>query len=115
MSAPSNLADLHERIRRRAEEIYFHNGCLPGRDMENWTQAEKEILQESREPYRRAVIVEVNGVQYIGEYRAESSNGYHPGEIVAGAPVELRFEGDKMFLRRLNGEELETTVVQRLG
>jgi hypothetical protein len=27
--------------------------------------------------------------------------------------VELRFEGNKMFLRRLNGEELETNLVQR--
>lgn len=113
MRAPSELADLQERIRRRAEEIYFRTGCVPGRDVQNWNQAEQEILQECQQPRRKAVVVEVDGVQYIGEYAAESSNGYRPGEIAAGDPVELRFEGNKMFLRRLNGEELETNLVQR--
>jgi len=32
-----------EQIRQRAIEIYFESGCIPGRDIENWTQAEKEL------------------------------------------------------------------------
>ena len=32
---PTAPRDLHEAIRRRAEEIYIRNGKLPGRDLEN--------------------------------------------------------------------------------
>src|ERR1700690_1567258 len=46
---PTPPHDLHELIRRRAEEIYFRNGRAPGRDKENWAQAEREIAQELAE------------------------------------------------------------------
>ena len=115
MKPPTSAGDLHERIRRRAEQIYFRSGRMPGRDIQNWAQAEKEILEESTPSRRTAVVVEVDGVQYIGEYAPSSSNSYQPGEITRGATVELRFEGDTMFLRRPNGAELETTIVQRVG
>ena len=42
----SSEVDLHELTRRRAEEIYIRNGRIPGRDVENWTQAEEEIRAE---------------------------------------------------------------------
>ena len=32
----------HE-IRRRAFEIYLERGCEPGRDLEDWLQAEREL------------------------------------------------------------------------
>jgi len=41
---------VHEAIRRRAEEIYVRNGKIPGRDLENWAQAEREILREAAPP-----------------------------------------------------------------
>lgn len=115
MHPTTTPADLHDRIRRRAEEIYFRSGRIPGLDLQNWAQAEKEILEESTTPRRIAVVVESDGVHYVGEYAPISSNGYQPGEIDPGAPVQLRFEGDKMFLRRPNGVELETTIVHRIG
>lgn len=115
MNPPLSPADLHERIRRRAEEIYFRNGRIPGRDVQNWAQAEQEVIEETRSSRRTGVIVEVDGVQYVGEYSSLASNGYRPGEIDPGAPVHLRFEGDKMFLLRPDGAELETTIVQRVG
>jgi hypothetical protein len=43
----SSVPDLREAIRRRAEEIYVRNGRIPGREVENWVQAEKEILREA--------------------------------------------------------------------
>jgi len=112
---PTVPGDLHEAIRRRAEEIYIRNGKVPGHDMENWVQAEKEIMSEASRPARRTVVVKVNGVQYLGEYDPASSDGYVPGELAKGVPVPVRFEGNKMFVRRPNGEELETTIVKRLG
>lgn len=114
---PAPAPDQHEAIRRRAEEIYIRNGRIPGRDLENWAQAEQEILRESAEPpaRRTAIIVKVNGVEYVGEYIAESSDGYLPGEFGAGSSVPVRFHGDKMFVKRPNGKILETTIVKKIG
>ena len=103
-------------IRRRATEIYHRSGAREGCDVENWYQAEAEILRESATtPPRRAVVVNLQGVVYTGEYEATSADGYTPGEWKPGAPVPVRLDGDKLYLRRPNGQELQTTVVKRIG
>jgi|SRR5579872_4359453 hypothetical protein len=110
--------DLQKAIRRRAEEIYIRNGRIPGRDVENWAQAESEIRAEigtNGPKPRRAILIKINGVQYVGEYQLDSSDGYHPGEFESGAPVPVRFEDDKMFVTRPDGRELETTIVKKIG
>lgn len=108
--------DLREAIRRRAEEIYIQSGRIPGRDVQNWTQAEHEILERAAPQDRRcAIIVRLNGVQYVGEYRPETSEGYVPGEFGHGASVWVRLHGDRMFVRRGNGKELETRIVKKIG
>lgn len=112
---PAAHADLHEAIRRRAEEIYIRNGRVPGHDLENWAQAEKEIMSEAVGSGRTAVVVKVNGVQYLGEYDPALCDGYTPGELAKGEPVPVRFDGDKMFVKRPNGKELETRIVKTLG
>ena len=110
------LQDLHEAIRRRAEEIYIRKGRIAGHDLENWAQAEREIWHEAElRGCRPAVVVSVNGVRYVGEYRLESSDGYVPGEISAGGKVFVRLDGDRMFISRPNGKELETRIVQKIG
>src|SRR5579862_6399851 len=114
--APLSETNLHEAIRVRAEEIYFRNGRIPGQDIQNWTQAEDEIRTEFQNSGRRtAVIVKVNGVQYVGEYRAETADGYAPGEFPPGSSVLVRLDGNKMMVKRSNGKILETEVVQRIG
>jgi hypothetical protein len=113
----SPSADLHEAICRRAEEIYIRSGRIPGRDLDNWAQAEQEIMREAAEraTHRNAIVVNVNGVQYVGEYTLDSADGYTPGEFTKGVPVPVRFHGDKMFVKRPNGKELETTIVKKIG
>lgn len=112
----SAVSDLQELIRRRAEEIYFRTGRIPGRDAENWAQAEEEIRQERQKLDRRtAIVVKVDGVQYIGEYRAEFSDGYAPGEFVPGTPVAVRLNGNKMLVKRPNGKVLETEIVEKIS
>jgi hypothetical protein len=108
---------MRQAIGRRAEEIYIRNGKIPGHDLENWIQAEAEILRESVEGSapKNSIVVKVAGVQYVGEYDAESSGGYVPGEFSAGDPISVRFEGDKMFVQRANHTELETTVVKKMA
>jgi hypothetical protein len=66
-------------IRRRATEIYHLSGAREGHDVENWYQAEAEILRESATtPPRRAVVVNLQGVVYTGEYEATSADGTRP-------------------------------------
>jgi hypothetical protein len=112
----STARDLQEAIRRRAEEIYIRNGSIPGHDLENWAEAEQEILREAERSTRRtAVVIEVDGVQYVGEYNAQSSDGYAPGEFGVGEPVLVWFEERKMVVKRPNGRRLATDVVTRIG
>ena len=39
----ANHAPNHDEIRRRAYEIYLERGGLPGRELEDWLQAESEF------------------------------------------------------------------------
>lgn len=109
-------SELQEAIRKRAEEIYVRNGRIAGRDLENWTQAEAEIAREGGNAMpRTAIVVDVDGVQYVGEYASESSEDYQPGEFSEGEAISIRFEREKMFLKRPNGKELQTTIVHKIG
>jgi hypothetical protein len=112
----NNSSQLQEAIRRRAAELFQKSGGVSGHDVENWYQAEAEILRESAHPtVRRAIVVNVQGVVYTGEYDSTSADGYTPGEWKPGDPVPVRLTGDKLYLRRPNGRELQTTVVKRIG
>lgn len=109
-------ADLNEAIGRRAREIYEKSGRIAGRDLENWVKAEAEILREQkRSALRSAVVVRVDGVQYVGEYRPASAGDYTPGEFAKGDPVPVRFDGNQMFVTRHNGKELATRIVSQGG
>jgi Protein of unknown function (DUF2934) len=46
----------HDEVRRRAYEIYIERGGLPGQELEDWLQAEREI--ESAAHFMRATIGE---------------------------------------------------------
>jgi Protein of unknown function (DUF2934) len=108
--------DLHEIIARRAQEIYERSGRIADRDVENWMQAEAEILSERKNGAgKSAVVVRVNGVQYVGEYGTASADGYTPGEFAKGDLVPVRFDGDHMFVKRANGKELATRIVRQVG
>jgi hypothetical protein len=50
--APEPLAatlPLQDRIRKRAFEIYVERGCRPGHALDDWLEAEKEILHAHRD------------------------------------------------------------------
>jgi hypothetical protein len=40
---PGGNAALENKIRRRAYEIYLERGEQPGRDLDDWFQAEREL------------------------------------------------------------------------
>ena len=52
----ANRAPNHDEIRRRAYEIYLERGGLPGRELEDWLQAESEF--ESAALFMRAATGE---------------------------------------------------------
>ena len=108
---PKPPHDLEEAIRQRAQEIYIRNGRTPGRDMDNWAQAEQEIRRESEPATRKAIVIRVNGKQYIGEYNQQTCDGYLPGEFSPGVSVPVRLRGNQMLILRPNGKVLETTIV----
>ena len=107
---------LQNAVRKRASDLYWQSGGIEGHDLENWRQAEAEILRETDAPLSRpAVVINVEGVVYTGEYDLFAAGGYMPGEWKAGDRVVVRLEGDQLFLRRPNGLELETRIVKRIG
>lgn len=112
----TSSAELQNAVRKRASELYWRSGSIEGHDVENWRQAEAEILREVATPLRRpAVVIHVEGVVYTGEYDLVTAEGYRPGEWKAGARVVVRLDGDRLLLRRPNGLELETQIVKRIG
>lgn len=116
--AVSRDDDLREAIRHRAEKIYVESGRIPGRDRENWERAEQEIRREALGSVQRmksAIVIRVDGVEFVGEFDKELSDGYAPGEFNTGGAVSVRFEGNKMFVRRPNGRELATQIVKKTG
>jgi len=43
-----------EQIALRAYEIYLERGCAPGHELEDWTRAERELLEKNGKPRRKA-------------------------------------------------------------
>ena len=115
--APDLIAEVQRAIRRRAEEIYERSRRIRGRDIQNWVQAEAEIRREMEHGARKAaaIVVKVDGVRYVGEYDVAGADGYTSGELSSGDPIPVRFEGDKMYVKRPNGRELETKIVSKSG
>lgn len=112
----ARATELNEAIGRRAREIYEESGRIAGRDVENWIKAEAEIQSGQKGTARKsAVVVRVDGVQYVGEYRPGLAEGYTPGEFAKGDPVPVRFDGNQMFVKRHNGKELATRLVSHAG
>jgi len=106
---------MQEAIRRRATELYQRSGAV-GHDVQNWCQAEAEILRETAAHITHpAVVINLEGVVYTGEYDLAAADGYMPGEWKPGDRIPVRLDGDRLFLRRPNGRELQTNVVKRIG
>lgn len=105
---------VEEAIRRRAEQLYVQRGKVPGHEIQDWLQAEAEVTGKIAQPGKSAfVIIRFQGATYTGEYDVRSCADYRHGEFCPGSPVEISFNGDKMYLKRPNGKELETRVVKK--
>ena len=43
-------------LRRRAYQLYEARGCLDGFDLQDWLQAEREVLEQLTEPEQAAAV-----------------------------------------------------------
>ena len=77
-----------EQIRRRAREIFLQNGGQPGRDLDNWLQAEYELMQL---PIRKLAELEPTQTRLGKVSKASLINLVHAAErLVANKPSHLR-------------------------
>jgi hypothetical protein len=107
---------IHEAIVRRARELWEQRGRVDGHAEEDWAQAEAEVrrqLPPTKTGRAAFLAVKANGYIYTCRYD-RNSDAYKPGDLAAGEAIQLRFEGEKLYLR-LRDHELETTIVRRAG
>ena len=43
---PVSCEELNQRIQSKAYDLYLQGGCVPGRDQENWLEAERLVKAE---------------------------------------------------------------------
>ncbi len=63
------LKPTRAEIEKRAFEIYKKSGCIPGRDVENWLQAETELTEKKRAVAAKAAEAEAAQYEEIAARR----------------------------------------------
>ena len=130
---------VRKKIARRARELYELRGCVDGYALEDWVQAEREVMNQlakeeaapensnlpadTRAPSTSGpqlgrktatIAVRVGTFVYTGEYETNRCTSYKPGTLRKGQPIEIRFDQDKMFIELPDGRELETRIVKKI-
>jgi hypothetical protein len=62
--------------------------------------------------YRFSVLVD--GMIYVGSYWPRWRWSYAPTDFVINDPIEISVEGKEMYIKRPEGQELKTKVIQRI-
>jgi hypothetical protein len=72
--------------------------------------------RRKRSAVRRGLGIKVQEAVYTGEYESSFGDGYLAGEWKPGDPVPVRFAslGDKLYPRRPNGRQRQTTIVKSI-
>jgi hypothetical protein len=58
--------------------------------------------------------VQVGDMVYVGSYWPRWRWSYAPTDFVVNDPVQVRIEEKRMYLKRPDGKELKTDIVQRI-
>ena len=58
------------------------------------------------------ITVQADELVYVGEYTPMFFG--KPGDWIIGDPIEVRFDGNKMILRKPNGKELKASIRKRI-
>jgi len=62
--------------------------------------------------YRLSVLVD--GMIYVGSYWPRWKWSYAPTDFVINDPIEIFVNGKDMYIKRPEGQELKTKVIQRI-
>jgi hypothetical protein len=112
----TDSAQAQAAIRRRASQICNRSGAVEDRDAEHRYRVKAELRREKTvHRLRRAVVIKIQGVDYTVQYECSAEDGYAPGEWKVGDPIPIRVAGNKLYLRRRNGHELQATIVKGLA
>lgn len=58
--------------------------------------------------------VQVGDMIYVGSYWPRTRWSYSPKDFIVNDPVQVRIEGKNMYLKRPDGKELKTEIIQRI-
>jgi len=58
------------------------------------------------------ITVQAGDLVYVGEYTPIFFG--KPGDWIVGDPIDVRFDGNKMILRKPNGKELKAKIKKRI-
>jgi hypothetical protein len=58
--------------------------------------------------------VQLGDMVYVGSYWPRTRWSYSPTDFIVNDPVQVKIEGKHMYVKRPDGKELKTTVIQRV-
>lgn len=58
--------------------------------------------------------IQIGEMIYVGSYWPRTRWSYKPTEFIVNDPIEVRLNGKHMFIKRADGKELKTEIVQRI-
>jgi hypothetical protein len=58
--------------------------------------------------------VQLGDITYVGSYWPRTRWSYSPTDFIVNDPVQIKIDGKHMYIKRLDGKELKTTVIQRI-
>lgn len=100
------MREIHEWITRRAYEIFEGRGRVPGRELDDWLQAESEILAASGPDLRESPEAIV--------LRAELPGGFKADEIEIGVePRRLMISAEKRMSKIAGGRSKTRTETRQ--
>ena len=70
-----------DKIRRRAYEIYLERGSGPGRELEDWLQAERELTTDADQSSNRSLTSKAVTYKALGGPRSSNSWNARFGDL----------------------------------
>ncbi len=61
---------VEQEIRRRAYEIYLARGGIPGREVDDWVEAERELCSEYQDDFPRLFLAHLAGAEHCAHSHA---------------------------------------------
>lgn len=60
------------------------------------------------------ISVQLGDITYVGSYWPRTEWSYSPTDFVVNDPIQVRIEGKHMYVKRPDGKDLKTRIIQRI-